>query len=62
MSQKKPVSTLLQALKTILQREQAHSQEDIMAALQAVGHVVNQSKISRLLRKLGAVKTTNNRA
>ncbi len=61
MSQKKPVSTLLQALKTILQREQAHSQEDIMAALQAVGHVVNQSKISRLLRKLGAVKTTNDR-
>lgn len=59
MSDKTPISTILQALKTILQLEQAHSQEDIIAALQAEGHPVNQSKVSRLLRKLGAVKTTN---
>jgi transcriptional regulator of arginine metabolism len=32
------------------------TQEALVAAMQAQGHAVNQSKISRLLRKLGAIK------
>lgn len=50
---------LIEALKQILWSGKASSQEEIVTALEAEGHDVNQSKISRLLRKIGAVKITN---
>lgn len=55
---KKP---LLEALKTVLQSSIVGTQEEIKHALAQQGYVINQSKISRLLRKLGAVKVTNER-
>lgn len=46
-------------LRTLLTSGEASTQEAICLALQARGHVVNQSKVSRELRKIGAVKTKN---
>jgi transcriptional regulator of arginine metabolism len=37
----------------------ANSQEDICKALEKQGYVINQSKVSRLLRKIGAIKGLN---
>ncbi len=54
-----PTQALLTVLKTILQSGSAQTQEDIIAALRQSGFDVNQSKISRLLRKIGAVKMAN---
>lgn len=53
------MNTLLNTLKHILNTQSAHTQDDIIFALKKAGHDINQSKISRLLRKLGAIKTTN---
>lgn len=47
-------------LRDLLQQGKAGTQDEIKTALEAMGHSVNQSKISRLLRKIGAVKTQNN--
>lgn len=44
-------------LRHILLEGKVTTQEDIRQALEDMGHVVNQSKISRLLRKLGAAKS-----
>ena len=46
-------------LRNLLIEGKVTTQEDICAALETLGHSVNQSKISRLLRKLGAVKSKN---
>lgn len=51
--------TLQATLKAILQTQKAQTQEAILAALKEKGYEVNQSKISRLLRKMGAVKMAN---
>ena len=51
--------SLAAALREILTAGDAGTQERICSALEAAGHSVSQSKVSRLLRKLGAVKTTN---
>jgi len=37
----------------------AANQEELCATLAAKGHHVNQSKVSRLLRKIGAIKAKN---
>jgi len=50
---------LQQALRALLVNGQASSQEDICLQLTNQGFEVNQSKISRLLHKLGAIKTKN---
>ncbi len=52
-------STLTDDLRTLLVEGEVTTQEDIRAALEALGHAVNQSKVSRLLRKIDAVKTKN---
>jgi transcriptional regulator of arginine metabolism len=57
--QKKPASSMLDALKTLLLAETVSTHDEIKLALEKLGHDANQSKISRLLRKLGAVKMTN---
>lgn len=50
---------LLHDLRELLLNGQITTQEDICAALEAQGHLVNQSKISRLIRRLGAIKSKN---
>ncbi|HVV69560.1 MAG TPA: arginine repressor [Gammaproteobacteria bacterium] len=50
---------LLNALKTLLLSGTVSTQAEIKQALQQQGFYINQSKISRLLRRLGAIKVTN---
>jgi len=52
----KTAVNLIDALKTLLSEGIAGTQEEIKNALQSRGIEVNQSKISRILRKIGAVK------
>lgn len=54
-------NAMIEALKQILFSGAAGTQEEIIQALEQKHFTVNQSKISRLLRKLGAVKITNER-
>lgn len=50
---------LIDALRNLLLRRAAGTQEDICGELETQGHEINQSKVSRLLRKIGAIKVTN---
>lgn len=50
---------MLEDLKKLLVEGSASTQEDIKVYLTKKGYEVNQAKISRLLRKLGAVKISN---
>jgi len=61
MLKSKNKTSLEEALKVILLSNSVSTQDEIKQALEKFGHDANQSKISRLLRKLGAVKTTNDR-
>jgi transcriptional regulator of arginine metabolism len=56
---KETALALLNDLRALLVEGKAATQEDICAALESQGHLLNQSKISRLLRKIGAVKSKN---
>jgi transcriptional regulator of arginine metabolism len=57
---KKPERLALDdALRTLLMGRKASTQEDICAALEKLGYEINQSKASRLLRKIGAIKVVN---
>lgn len=51
--------SLIEALKTLLKSRVANTQEGICAALEQQGYSINQSKASRLLRKIGAIKVEN---
>ncbi len=53
--------TLVNALRELLKSREAATQEDICLALEKQGYEINQSKVSRWLRKVGAIKVTNNR-
>ena len=65
MSKSRPASSagdrlaLLTALEALLLEGKVTTQESIRAALEEMGYAVNQSKISRMLRKVGAVKSKN---
>lgn len=48
-----------EALKILLKSRKATTQEEICEALEAQGYEINQSKVSRLLRKINAVKIVN---
>ena len=48
--------TLVEALRDLLMGRKANTQESICAVLEKQGFEVNQSKVSRLLRKIGATK------
>ena len=50
---------LVDDLRRLLIEGKVATQEDVCAALESLGHPVNQSKVSRLLRKIGAVKSKN---
>jgi transcriptional regulator of arginine metabolism len=56
MAKKSSTSPILEALREILSGEIIGTQEAIQAALEKQGFKVNQSKVSRLLHKIGAVK------
>lgn len=53
--------SLLNDLKGILLKGVTATQETICCALEAQGHQVNQSKISRLLRNINAIKSKNDK-
>jgi len=60
MEQKvKPSKIILDDLRQVLLHGGNTTQEAIVLALESKGHKVNQSKISRLLRKINAIKTKN---
>lgn len=52
---------LLEGLRAILNGRKATTQEDLCSLLEKAGYKVNQSKISRLLRKVGAMKVVNSK-
>ena len=56
---KRSLQSLIEALRTLLLERRANTQEDICAVLEKQGYDVNQSKVSRLLRKMGAIKVIN---
>ncbi len=53
--------TIQGALQKLLTEESAGTQDEVCHALEAQGYEVNQTKVSRLLRKLGAVKVKDER-
>ncbi|WP_439243579.1 MULTISPECIES: transcriptional regulator ArgR [unclassified Lonepinella] len=54
--------SLMTAFKDLLAQEKFGSQIEIVNALQALGfNTINQSKVSRMLSKFGAVRTRNTR-
>ncbi len=55
----KGAETLVDALRTLLLERKASTQEEICTALDLQGWEINQSKASRLLRKIGAIKVEN---
>ncbi len=55
----KDAQNLISALRLLLMGRKASTQEDICSALEQLGYDINQSKASRLLRKIGAVKVVN---
>lgn len=56
---KKSQHSLSDDMRTLLIEGKVTTQEGICTALETLGHAVNQSKVSRLLRKIGAVKSKN---
>lgn len=56
------LDSLARAFKELLMQERFGSQSEIVAALQEQGFTnINQSKVSRMLTKFGAVRTRNTR-
>lgn len=54
------VDNLSEAFKSLLKEEKFSSQSEIVTALQEMGFEnINQSKVSRMLSKFGAVRTRN---
>jgi transcriptional regulator of arginine metabolism len=61
MVNKDETHALIESLRSLLLSGGASTQEDICAVLEKKGYEINQSKVSRLLRKIGAVKVVNTR-
>ncbi|MGB7978389.1 MAG: arginine repressor [Chlamydiales bacterium] len=53
------VESLVDALRLLLMGRKASTQEAICSALEKLGYEINQTKVSRLLRKIGAIKIEN---
>jgi transcriptional regulator of arginine metabolism len=51
--------TTMEVLRNLLKEKGAHDQEELKRELKLRGHQVNQSTISRHLKKLGAIKILN---
>jgi transcriptional regulator of arginine metabolism len=50
---------LIEALKNLLKSRKATTQDFICSSLEKQGYEINQTKASRLLRKVGAIKVIN---
>ncbi len=50
---------VVEALKSLLFEREASTQEELCLVLEKQGYEINQSKVSRLLRKVGAIKVKN---
>jgi len=50
---------LIEDLKALLLEGHAETQQSIQLALEKKGYTITQSKVSRLLRKIGAIKSKN---
>lgn len=61
MDMAKETQELIDALRNLLMGREATTQEEICTALEKLGFEINQSKASRLLRKIGAIKVDNER-
>ena len=61
MIEKTNTELLKNDLKSILLQGIVATQETICSALEAKGHQVNQSKVSRLLRNINAIKSKNDK-
>lgn len=60
MEKVEKLDNLSEAFKALLKEEKFGSQSEIVSALQAMGFDnINQSKVSRMLSKFGAVRTRN---
>ncbi|QJC37548.1 transcriptional regulator ArgR [Enterobacteriaceae endosymbiont of Donacia thalassina] len=60
MSAKKKEANLIKLFKNLIKQEKFSTQTEIVRALQAEGfHKINQSKVSRMLTKFGAVRIRN---
>jgi transcriptional regulator of arginine metabolism len=59
IKKQKNENNLFDSLRSLLMGRKADTQDSICAALEKMGYEVNQSKISRLLRKVGAIKVVN---
>ncbi len=55
------ISDRLSALRRLLESGKNSTQEELREMLESKGHDVNQSTISRDLRKIGAIKGTDNK-
>ena len=55
------ISDRLSALRKLLESGKNSTQEELREMLESKGHDVNQSTISRDLRKIGAIKGTDNK-
>ena len=55
------VTDRLNALRKLLEQGKNSTQEELREMLESKGHDVNQSTISRDLRKIGAIKGTDNK-
>jgi len=55
----KSQQSLIEALRLLLMGRKANTQEAIGSILEKQGYEVNQSKISRMLKKIGASKVVN---
>ena len=59
MTKKNKATPLTEATKILIRDQAVGTQEELVEALSKLGYDVNQSKISRLLRKLMAIKVKN---
>ncbi len=55
----KKSQSLVDTLRVLLMGRRASSQEVICSSLEKLGYEINQTKVSRLLRQIGAIKVTN---
>ena len=54
-------SVLIETLRQLLQTKSIGTQEALVVELKSLGFEVNQSKLSRILHKIGAIKLVNQR-
>ena len=62
MSKKAQSQEVIEALRELLLESKASTQDEIALALKTKGFELSQSKISRLLHKIGAIKVNNAKA